>query len=684
MFRLSRARETRARRPHPIDVLNDHLAEWLEADGLGGFASGTVCGIRTRRYHGLLLAATTPPTGRMMLVNGVEAWAVTSRARFALSSHLYQPGVRHPDGASRLVAFSYRPWPVWTWDLGDGCRVVGELFATSGSPRVVMTWRLEAAHTRGQSSVARGVSIELRPLMSGRDYHSLHHENGAFRFEPERREATLIWRCYDGLPAVTCHTNGAYTHQPQWFRQFLYPVERERGLDDTEDLASPGVLAFAVDRDEAICVWQAGEPSDDVLDPTALTRAVRDWRAAERRRRSRFDTPLAFSADQYVVRRGHGRTIVAGYPWFTDWGRDSFVALRGLCLAQGRLTDARDILLEWSGAVSEGMLPNRFPDAAGTPEYNSVDASLWFIVAASELIQAAAQHPRTLTRAQQMKLQDAVVAILEGYAAGTRYGIHMDTDGLIAAGGKGQQLTWMDARVGDREITPRIGKPVEIQALWLNALHAAAMFDSRWHDHFTRAGLSFSERFWNAERGALFDVVDVDHAAGVNDGTLRPNQILAVGGLPLAAITGVRARSIVDAVECELWTPIGLRSLAPGEPGYTPHYDGDGATRDAAYHQGTSWPWLMGPFVDAWLRTRGYSDEARLQARERFVAPFEAHLDAAGLGHVSEITDAEAPFTPRGCPFQAWSLGELIRMRAMVSSDLPRLPARAPASAVLG
>jgi predicted glycogen debranching enzyme len=659
--------ETCSFRPHPTDVLNDNFAEWIEADGLGGFASGTICGVRTRRYHGLLLAATTPPTGRMMLVNGVEAWAVTPHGRFALSSHLYQPGVRHPDGASRLVAFAYRPWPTWTWDLGEDCRIVGEVLATSGAPRVVMTWRLESG--------PGPVTIELRPLMSGRGYHSLHHENGAFRFDPERREATLIWRPYDGLPPVTCHTNGAYSHQPEWFRQFLYLVERERGLDDTEDLASPGVITCVVDREEAICAWQAGEPSGDVLDAAALARRVRDWRAAERRRRSRFETPIALSADLYLVRRGHGRTIVAGYPWFTDWGRDTFIALRGLCLTQGRLTDARDILLEWSGTVSEGMLPNRFPDAGGLPEYNAVDASLWFIVAAHELMQAAAGRSRTVTRAQQKRLQDAVIAILEGYVRGTRYGIHMDSDGLIAAGEKGEQLTWMDARVGDREITPRIGKPVEIQALWLNALHAAAIFDSRWRDLFVRGALTFGERFWNAERGALFDVVDVDHRSGVSDGTLRPNQILAVGGLPVPIIADVRARSVVDVVEQELWTPIGLRSLGRDEPGYTPLYAGDGATRDAAYHQGTVWPWLIGPFVDAWLRVRGYTGDARASARERFVAPLERHLDESGLGHVSEIADAEPPFTPRGCPFQAWSLGELIRLQAMVSLERPsRMP----------
>jgi predicted glycogen debranching enzyme len=597
-------------------------------------------------------------------------WATTSRGRFSLSTHLYQPGVRHPDGASRLVDFAYRPWPTWTWDLGEGTRVVGELFATAGTSRVVMTWRSEG---RGEP-----VALEVRPLMSGRDYHATHHENGAFAFEPDVHAAVLRWRPYPGLPAVSCLTTGSYTHQPEWYRRFLYTAERERGLDDTEDLASPGAISFErIDRADAICVWQAGHV--DPADAVAVAALTQGWRVAERRRRERFDTPLAFSADQYLVRRGGGRTIVAGYPWFTDWGRDTFIGVRGLCLATGRLTDARDILLEWSGTVSEGMLPNRFPDSGDAPEFNSVDASLWFVVAVHELLGAAARRMGLLTRAQKGRLQEACLAIVEGYARGTRYGIRMDDDGLLAAGERGQQLTWMDARVGDREITPRIGKPVEIQALWLNALHAVSAFDARWGHALARGTLSFGEKFWNADRRILYDVVDVNHVSGVSDATLRPNQILAIGGLPLPLVTNGRARVIVDAVEQHLWTPLGLRSLARMEPGYVGRYEGDGARRDAAYHQGTVWAWLVAPFVDAWLRVRAYSDDARVAASRRFVAPLEAHLEAAGLGHVSEIADADPPFSARGCPFQAWSVGELIRAKALVSG--PSLTARRPCDA---
>ena len=646
-------------------MMANEFCEWLETDGLGGFASGTVSGIRTRRYHGLLLTATTPPTGRVMLVNGIEASAVTPRGRFALSTHLYQPGVRHPDGVSRLLDFTLRPWPTWIWDIGDGTRIIGELFVTWGAPRVITTWRAEGSH--------ESVGIEVRPLMSGRDYHATHRENGAFCFEPEVRDALLSWTPYPGLPMVSCLTTGSYTHQPEWYRQFLYVGERERGLDDTEDLASPGVIRFAgVNERDAVCVWQAGSLVAGTRDRVAAL--AREWRDNERQRRARFDTPLSSAADQYIVRRGKGRTIVAGYPWFTDWGRDTFVALRGLCLATGRLADAREILLEWTDTVSEGMLPNRFPDSGGTPEYNSVDASLWFVVAVHELLTAAARRSGLLSRAQKAQLQQACLAIVSGYARGTRFGIRMDDDSLLAAGERGQQLTWMDARVGDREITPRIGKPVEVQALWLNALHAVSAIDSSWGHVLARGMLAFGDRFWNADRRILYDVIDVDHVRGTRDATLRPNQVLAIGGLPLPIVTNGRARVIVDAIEQHLWTPLGLRSLARMESGYVPRYEGDSGRRDAAYHQGTVWPWLMGAFVDAWLRVRGYTDDARVVAQRRFIAPLEAHLEDAGLGHLSEIADGDAPFTPRGCPFQAWSLGELVRAKVAAEAGT-KLPA---------
>jgi predicted glycogen debranching enzyme len=397
------------------------------------------------------------------------------------------------------------------------------------------------------------------------------------------------------------------------------------------------------------------------VEPSAA-RLATSLRAAEQTRRARFASPLERAAAAYLVGRGAGETIVAGYPWFTDWGRDTFIALRGLCLATGRLDTAREILLEWSGAIADGVLPNRFVDSGEAPEYNAVDASLWYVICVHELLAALEASGRGIARSERDRLRGAVDAILSGYARGARYRIHLDRDGLIAAGEPGVQLTWMDARIGDEVVTPRIGKPVEIQALWWNALVLASAHDARWKALAERARASFAARFWNAQRGILYDVIDVDHVVGNADASFRPNQLFAFGGLPHALLEGERARSVIDACERALWTPLGMRSLAPSEPGYTPHYAGRPERRDRAYHQGTVWPWLLGAFVEGWLRVRGGDPAAQREARERFIAPLVAHLEDAGIGHVSEIADAEPPHTPRGCPFQAWSLAELLRL----------------------
>jgi predicted glycogen debranching enzyme len=644
----------KAGRSEPQASEVDPGLEWLEADGLGGFASGTVSGIRTRRYHALLLAARTPPTDRTVLVNGFEAWVEWGGRSVALTSQAYLPDVVHPDGASRIESFSHEPWPRWTIRLDESARVEQELFAIPGAPRVAVAWRWA-----GPAPAPRDAVLCVRPLLSGRDYHALHHENPAFAFLPEERAAGWIWRPYPGVGPVFVRANARYVHEPLWYRSFLYAEERARGLDFSEDLASPGVFRFELGAGPAVCLLAAGEESGAELggageDPVATCDRLRD---AERTRRTRFASPRLRAADAYVVRRGAGRTLVAGYPWFTDWGRDTFIALRGLCLATGRLDVANEILLAWSDTVSEGMLPNRFPDRGGAPEFNSVDASLWYAVAVGEYLRRA--RPTARDRA---RLGGAVGAILEAYTKGTRFGIRADEDGLLAAGEPGVQLTWMDARVGDWVVTPRIGKPVEVQALWINALRLAAEGHEQWGPLADRATASFRARFWNDAAGALYDVVDVDHRRGTADASFRPNQIFAVGGLPIALLGGERGRRVVDAVEARLWTPLGLRSLAPDHPAYAAHYEGGPLARDAAYHQGTVWPWLAGPFVEAWVRARGATAAAREEARTRFLGPLLAHLEEAGLGHVSEIADGEPPHAPRGCPFQAWSLGELIRL----------------------
>jgi predicted glycogen debranching enzyme len=501
-------------------------AEWLEADGQGGFASGTVSGIRTRRYHALLLTATTPPTGRVVLVNGLEAWVETPAARFALSAQRYAPDVVHPDGQARMAAFEHEPWPRWTFRLEDGNEIIQEVIAAHGRAEVIVRWR----RLRGRSSA----TLLVRPLLSGRDYHSLQRENGGFDFTPRLRNGTVAWRAYPGLPAVVAHSNGQYQHEPQWYRNFLYTAEQERGLDCIEDLASPGVFRFALDRDEAVFVLRA-EADDAFPGPEGPAIAhVAELVDAEITRRRRFAAPLPRAADQYIVRRGQGRTIVAGYPWFTDWGRDTFMALRGFMSLPDGLELARDILLAWAPSVSQGMLPNRFPDGASEPEYNAVDASLWYVICAHEFLQAAAGGG--IGAAERAALERAVGEITDGYRNGTRFGIAMDQDGLLKAGVPGWQLTWMDAKIGDWVVTGRIGKPVEVQALWLNALKLGGD-----EPGFGRGLEAFRARFWNEARACLFDVVDLDHEPGREDPALRPNQILAIGGLPVPLLEGARA-----------------------------------------------------------------------------------------------------------------------------------------------
>jgi predicted glycogen debranching enzyme len=651
--------------PQGTDIAHDlaemNQNEWLETDGLGGFASATTSGIRTRRYHAVLLTATKPPARRLVLVNGFDASVETSSGAYAISSQRYPSDVMYPDGAKRIVEFQREPWPKWIFALEDGMRIQQEIFSVNGASIVALSWRVVNATAKAL--------LTVRPFLSGRDYHALHHENSVFQFHPEMTDKQLVWRPYPAIPGIIALHNGEYRHQPDWYRNFVYEQERERGLDFSEDLAAPGVFRLDLSAGEGILIFAAeGFTGNYALEESA-ERVITELRAAELKRRTSFSTPLDRGADAYVVKRGKGKTIVAGYPWFTDWGRDTFISLRGLCLATGRLDVARDILLEWSNVVSEGMLPNLFPDQSDRPEYNSVDASLWYIVAVHDFLAATQGNRGMVSQWQKKSLQQAVEAILTGYSQGTRYGIRMDQDALLAAGSPGLQLTWMDVKVGDWVVTPRIGKPVEVQALWLNALWIGSQFNERWKEPLARGLDSFRSRFWNSQGGYLYDVVDADHQPGKLDLSFRPNQIFAVGGLPMQIIDGEQAGQIVDAVERRLWTPLGLRSLAAEEPGYVAHYEGGVRERDGGYHQGTVWPWLVGPFGEAFVRAHGGDDAAKREARSRFVAPLLEHLNHAGLGHVSEIADADQPHAPRGCPFQAWSLAELLRLDRVVLAN---------------
>jgi predicted glycogen debranching enzyme len=648
----------------PSSVLEKTGREWLEADGLGGFSSGTVSGLRTRRYHSLLLVSVAPRSKRFVLVNGVDAWVETPEARFALSSQLYTPHVMHPDGASYIESFDIEPWPTWIYKLPNGIRIQHEIFVPHGSAASALSWKILG---KGKAQ------LKVRPFFSGRDYHGLHHQNKDFQFEPLVSEQKLTWQPYSTLPFFSSVTNGAYKHEPSWYKNFLYLEERERGLDSIEDLASPGVFQWDLRAQEAVLVFKAEGLSDVSLpnDKSALGLLI-EMRKRERDRRALFPTRFHRSADDFIIKQGREKTIIAGYPWFTDWGRDTFISMRGLCLATGRLDDARDILCGWADYVSDGMVPNHFPDGALRPDYNSMDASLWYVIVVHEYLLKAEKNNFPLLTKDKEKMLQAVRKIIESYSHGTQFNIRMDKDGLLAGGVPGSAITWMDARVDGHVMTPRIGKPVEIQALWINALKIASQWDLSWKDIENEAFHSFQEKFWREDHGYLFDVVDCDFQAGHNDGSFRPNQIFAVGGLPYSLMEGTKAKKIVDHIEKRLWTPLGLRTLATSDSRFQGQYKGDQRERDKAYHQGTVWPWLIGAFVESWLKVNGSTPRNLRQVKQRFLDPIFKHIHESGLGHISEIADGTFPYTPRGCPFQAWSLGEVIRLQEKLGdvSDL--------------
>ncbi len=641
--------------------------EWLETDGLGGFASHTFGGTRTRRYHALLLVSRTPPTDRRVLVNGVDVVVDVGGERLALTSQTYKPTL---DGDKPIVRHEGRPvksrfedslWPTWTYDLGGERTITHSVMVPRGLPLVVLSWRLSSPNRESAAP------LTVRPFLSGRDYHSLQRENPDFKFKPEVDEAKgrLVFQPYASEPGVVALSNGLFEEQGYWYREFLYTEDHDRGLDCVEDLGAPGTFTFDLSQGEAFLVLGT-EAGTQGMGGASLLERVASMRSTERARRQADPSPLVRAASAYVVDRGLGRTILAGYPWFTDWGRDTFISLRGLCLATGRLSEARRVLVQWSGAVSHGMLPNRFTDTGEPPEYNSVDASLWFIIAAHDLKLAEKRAGVVPSSVEDWRLNAAIAGILRGYAAGTRHGISMDADHLLKAGEPGVQLTWMDAKVGDHVVTPRIGKPVEIQALWINALRIGEEFESRFGRWAEIAEASFNQRFWNADTRYLYDVVDCDHVPGRVDGHVRPNALFAVGGLPFGILGGERAKQVVELAAAKLLTPAGLRSLSPDNAQYRGTYRGGVWARDTAYHQGTVWPFLLGAFVEAWVRTRGGSAAVQGEARKLFLEPFLKTLDPHNIGHLPEIAEGDAPHAPRGCPFQAWSVGEALRLDLVV------------------
>jgi len=628
--------------------------EWLETNGIGGFASGTINGCNTRRYHGLLVAATKPPVGRFVLLSKVEETLMVNGRGYELGTNRY-PGVVHPQGFRFLTQFRLDPFPIFTFSV-NGIEIEKKLFMAHGQNTTVIKYELINTPSAAQ------VQLELRPLIAFRDYHNLTHENGAIDGRVDIHSELTIVSPYGGLPSLYFANDAARSESTgHWYRNFEYDAERERGLDFQEDLFNPCVLRFDLNQRPTATLFVSTERQNvDAAEMYEQDEIVRRRQIAEHAPvKDDFITSLTTAADQYIVSRGDQKSVIAGYHWFSDWGRDTMIALPGLTLPTGRFDIARRILRTFAQHVDQGMLPNRFPDAGETPEYNTVDATLWFF----EAVRAYHAYTGDLAFVQQ-ELYPVLTDIINWHIRGTRYGIKLDAVGLLNSGEQGVQLTWMDAKVGDWVVTPRRGKPVEIQALWYNAicimeeLAARAADDTgrkRYNNMAALTKWSFNRLFWNETGGYLYDVVN----GGPPDASIRPNQIFAVS-LPHSMLSPERAKQVVAVVQEHLLTPYGLRSLAPGDPQYRGRYTGDGASRDGAYHQGTVWPWLMGPFITAYIKVNGRSKAVRRQAEE-WLATLKEHLSDAGLGHMSEIFDGDAPHRPVGCIAQAWSVAEVLR-----------------------
>jgi predicted glycogen debranching enzyme len=549
--------------------------------------------------------------------------------------------VIHPQGYRYLTQFTAEPMPMWTYEV-EGRKVRKTVFMVHGENTTVVEYELLSGEA---------CQLQLRPLIAFRDYHSLTHRNGVLRGAVEERPGCVTVQPYEGLPALHfLHSGGDIVAAGDWYMNFEYDRERDRGLDYQEDLYCPFAMTFDLNSNIRV-VMRAGDSAASPHADSELKRLE-----LERRRQIVDSAPcthpvvrrLTAAADQYIVKRGDLETIIAGYHWFSDWGRDTMIALPGLTLVTGRFETAKKILRAFAEAMDAGMLPNRFPDVGNAPEYNTVDATLWFF----EAVRAYLAHTGDedfVHRTLCPKLRESI----DWHLRGTRYGIKADSDGLLNAGVPGSQLTWMDSKIGDWVVTPRHGKAVEIQALWYNALRVMQSLtgDTLYKALADRARNSFQELFWNGETGCLYDVA--------GDASIRPNQIFAVGLHHAILDEPDRARSVVEVVERELLTPFGLRSLSPRDPAYRGRYAGGVFERDSAYHQGTVWPWLIGPFVNAYMRVYGRPPEHALDGLIR-------GLDQLCIGHIAEVADAEPPYAPGGCVAQAWSVAELLRAAILV------------------
>ncbi|TAM81388.1 MAG: glycogen debranching protein [Acidobacteria bacterium] len=650
------------------DLASAESREWLVTNGLGGFASGTVGGQLTRRYHGLLIAALNPPAGRTLLVPKFDEVVEYDGRPYPLATNHWRSGVIEPQGYRRIEEFHLEGMsPVWTYACGDAL-LSKKVWMEKGANTTYVRYRLERA---GESA-----TLSIKALVNYRDFHSLTRA-GTWQMEISQVERGLcINAFYGATPFYVVSSSGSVNLFHQWYRAFELSAEAFRGMNHQEDHLHAGTFEVELKAGESALMVVSTDARPHLDERSALDRLDEDRKTVM----GQFGDvhrgvpipdwidQLALAADQFIVKRKvkdtDEYTVIAGYHWFSDWGRDTMVALPGLTLVTGRPEVARSILLAWSGFVDGGMLPNRFMESGEKPDYNTADAALWYFNA----VRSYWSHTRDKEFLKQ--IFPVLCDIIAAHMRGTRYNIHLDrSDGLLYAGQQGLQLTWMDAKVGNQVVTPRIGKPIEINALWLNALAAMKEFADELGspaDDFQQAVQDATkgfERFWNDSKGYCFDVLD--GPAG-NDSSLRPNQIFTVA-LPESPFEPERQRTIVDAVSRYLQASPGLRTLAPDDPQYKGTYAGNQEDRDGAYHQGTVWGWLLGPFVKAHLRV--HNDPS---AAASFLAPVAHQIHAQGLGTVGEIYDADPPFLPRGCIAQAWTVGGILEAwEKTAMHDLP-------------
>jgi predicted glycogen debranching enzyme len=651
--------------------------EWLVTNGLGGYASGTVSGAVTRRYHGLLIAALPAPLGRVVMWSHVsEFLRFSDDDVVSLGAEERAGGQLDLKSADYLTEFRLEDGlPVWTYRVRQ---VVVE-------KRVLLPHLQNTVHISYRVIAgAKPPRLELRPA-----FHFRHHEAPVdddlvapykLTAVDGRYEITAPRRKLPPLRMRLCGCKSAFTIAPSQIHEVVYRIEQQRGYTYQGELWSPGFFRVDLTEQNTATLIGSTEPWDiiDVLGPEDVLAAERERRArllhaAIPKARQAFSAELVFAADQFVITpagrfeeaaRAHAagdevRTVIAGYHWFTDWGRDTMISLEGLSLITGRWLEAGYILRTFARYVRDGLIPNMFPDGAKEGKYHTADATLWFFHALNRYLE------HTKDRNTLGSLLPVLIDIADHHLRGTKFNIHVDpNDGLLVQGEEGYQLTWMDAKMGDWIVTPRRGKAVEINALWHNALRLLAGWlretgdvavAERYEKHAERACASFNKRFWFAEGGYLYDVVDVD-GGSANDPSLRPNQLLAIS-VDHPLLDAERWKSVIDIVEKNLLTPLGLRTLSPDDPEYKPIYAGDLRSRDGAYHQGTVWAWLIGPFVDAWLKVHPHD---RATAR-KFLARFPQHLSEAGIGTISEVFDAREPHNPGGCIAQAWSVAEVLR-----------------------